>query len=125
MKNATPLYVACQKGYLEIVKYLIKHGADMTICFQNGFSPLHIAAQDQALEVVKYLISKGADVLAKSHQGKLASEVTDVEEIVNAINEAIANLAANKKLTLSPAPSKSSRKDGGDDSKGRGKARSL
>jgi ankyrin repeat protein len=104
-RNATPLYVACQKGYLDIVQYLLEHDADKTICFQNGFTPLHIAAQDQSLEVVQYLISEGIDVLAKSHQGQLASEVTTHEEICACINDAIQ--LARKALAQAPSATES------------------
>ena len=49
---------------LNVVKYLIKHGADVNKAgYSNGAAPLFIAAQNGHLNVVKYLIKHGADII--------------------------------------------------------------
>ncbi|RMZ91549.1 hypothetical protein DV736_g1206, partial [Chaetothyriales sp. CBS 134916] len=53
-----------ESGYLEVVKYLYEHGADVDIhtATKNGWTPLNAAANNGHLEVVKYLYEHGADV---------------------------------------------------------------
>ena len=57
--NSGPLYMACCKGKLEAVKYLISQGAPIT------GAALVIAANHGHLEVVKYLVSQGAHCLSR------------------------------------------------------------
>ena len=58
----TPILIASQHGYLDIVKFLIDAGAeyDYTPSLQNP-SPLTAACKGGRLDVVKYLISIGCD----------------------------------------------------------------
>lgn len=53
------LLQSCQSGNLNIVKYLIKIGAD--IHFQDEF-PLMISITNNDLDMVKYLVESGADI---------------------------------------------------------------
>jgi len=55
---------ASDKGYLEVVKYLVKKGADVTA--RNNCA-LRWASDKGYLEVVKYLVKKGADVTARDN----------------------------------------------------------
>ena len=60
-KDVTPLYIAALKGLVEVVKALLKQGADVNqLC--NGRSPLWIAAKEGHVKVVKALLKQGADV---------------------------------------------------------------
>jgi len=61
----TPLYIAAQKGHLDVVKTLIEHGARVDAATTDGATPLYIACQNGQIEVVKYLIEKGANVMQK------------------------------------------------------------
>lgn len=62
----TPLQLACYKGNFDMVKLLIKKGADVNFVRINAvYSPLICAILGQTendLEIVKYLIENGADV---------------------------------------------------------------
>jgi len=58
----TPLTVAAQKGYLEIVKELIAANADVNKAQDNGLTPLIFATLNGHLEIVKALIAAKADV---------------------------------------------------------------
>ena len=63
-RNGDPLlYYAVMKGYIDIVKLLLEHGADANAHdrFIN-WGPLHIAAQSGNIEIVKLLLEHGADV---------------------------------------------------------------
>jgi ankyrin repeat protein len=58
----TPLHIAADTGQLEIVKLLIKQGADVNARAYNQFAPLHFAKDP---EMVKLLIAHKADLEAK------------------------------------------------------------
>ena len=68
--GSTPVRSACFMTYIEIVKYLVEHGADIKKSNYNGGSCLINSVQ--SVELCKYLISKGADVNAKDIQDKSA-----------------------------------------------------
>jgi uncharacterized protein len=58
---ATPLFIAVQQGHLDIVKILIEHGASIDKA-SNGTTPLFIAALSGHLEIVKVLLEHGASI---------------------------------------------------------------
>lgn len=76
----TPLFFACDRGNLEMVRLLIDHGADVNVedTFYHA-SPLSWAAQKDRVEVVKLLLDHGAksaeDVVMMGVQGKKADLV--------------------------------------------------
>ncbi|CAI9617345.1 unnamed protein product, partial [Staurois parvus] len=57
--GATPLYLACQEGHLEVIQYLAKDcgGADPHIRAVDGMTPLHAAAQMGHSTVIVWLMS--------------------------------------------------------------------
>jgi ankyrin repeat protein len=58
--NETLLEAACGKGQLEVVKYLLDHGASVNGTTQPGLTPLHYAAGNGQLAVLKLLLERGA-----------------------------------------------------------------
>ena len=73
-KDANFMHAAIAKGYVEIVKELLKHSTDADM-FYKGTSkkrctPLHVATINGHEEVAKLLISYGADVNAPDRTGK-------------------------------------------------------
>ena len=56
-KGATPLHVACEYNRLEMVKWLLKRGADPTIIDELNGTPLHWAARDGNLKIVQTLFT--------------------------------------------------------------------
>ncbi|XP_067651825.1 26S proteasome non-ATPase regulatory subunit 10-like [Haliotis asinina] len=58
--NDSPLFLASRKGQLEIVKYLVKRGADIN--FGGRIPPLVIAVSRYQIHICDYLIKNGADV---------------------------------------------------------------
>jgi ankyrin repeat protein len=58
----TPLIEAAANGYLDVVKLLIKNGADVNLKGEAWYGPLHAAAAKGHIEVVKILLENGADV---------------------------------------------------------------
>ena len=62
----TPIYVACQNGHIEVVKYLVEHGANINKGNNNNnATPLDIACEKGHEKVVKYLVEHGAYI----HEG--------------------------------------------------------
>jgi ankyrin repeat protein len=58
----TPLHVASTKGNGEVVRELLKKGANMNIANQYGFTPLYIANQEGHVNMLRDLLSRGANV---------------------------------------------------------------
>ena len=56
--RGTPLWLASEKNHLDIVKYLVEHGAVVTI---NG-GATYAAARNGRLDILKYLVEKGATI---------------------------------------------------------------
>lgn len=65
----TALTLACCGGFLEVVDFLIKAGAEIGA---GANTPLMEASQEGHLELVKYLIVAGADVNAATSSGDTA-----------------------------------------------------
>ncbi|KAF7236175.1 Espin [Varanus komodoensis] len=56
--GATPLYLACQEGHLEIIRYLVQDcGADPHVRANDGMTPLHAAAQMGHNTIIVWLMS--------------------------------------------------------------------
>lgn len=64
--STTPLVYASQEGHLNIVKLLLKGGADVESKDKKNRTALMSAANSGEIGIVKYLIEKGADVNAVS-----------------------------------------------------------
>jgi ankyrin repeat protein len=66
----TPLFVACLRGHVQVVKELVDHRADLEANNNyKGDTPLHCASQHAHLPVVKALLSRGANIEAKNNSG--------------------------------------------------------
>ncbi|WP_264339257.1 MULTISPECIES: ankyrin repeat domain-containing protein [unclassified Wolbachia] len=65
-----PLHFAVYNGRLDVVKYLVSKGADISAKSKDGSTLLHYAAQGGSLNVVEYLIDeKGTDINIKDNDG--------------------------------------------------------
>lgn len=68
-QGETPLMMACIKGHLDLVKELIRRGADVN---RAGWTPLHYATSadlPQTLDIIKLLLDKSAYIDAESPNG--------------------------------------------------------
>jgi len=54
----TALHLAASEGHLEIVKYLMSHGANANIVDARGNKPLDDAIREDRHEIVEYLKQK-------------------------------------------------------------------
>ena len=56
------LYISAENNHLPVVKFLIKHGANVNQTCKDGTSPLYISSQNGFLPIVEYLVQNGAKV---------------------------------------------------------------
>jgi ankyrin repeat protein len=68
--NETALHYATTCGSLEIVKYLVEHGAEVNSKTVYDETALHFAAKSGSFETVKYLIEQGAEVTSEDQRGE-------------------------------------------------------
>ncbi|KPM03211.1 ankyrin repeat domain containing protein 8 [Sarcoptes scabiei] len=65
----SPLWSAAVAGKLDVVKCLIKHGANVNSVSDTGSTPIRSACFMTNLEIVKFLTENGADILKPNHNG--------------------------------------------------------
>jgi ankyrin repeat protein len=75
IEQVTPLHEAAEAGQLEVVTWLLDHGANpntRTIAHPGeagAYTPLHLGVQNGHLEVSKTLLQRGANIDAKTSDG--------------------------------------------------------
>ena len=67
--NLTPLHLASREGHLDIVRFLVKHGATAAAQDLFGSTPLHEASEQGHLDLARFLVEYGANVAAQDHGG--------------------------------------------------------
>ena len=69
----TPLHISAEKGYDDVVIFLVENGADVNFTDANGNTPLiFIIHKTGNLEITKRLIAKGAVINAQNRTGETA-----------------------------------------------------
>ncbi|WP_109234525.1 ankyrin repeat domain-containing protein [Orientia tsutsugamushi] len=76
----TPLYYAVANGYIEIVKLLLSHGANINSINCSGNTPLICSVIAEHIEIVKLLLSHGADVHYKNYHRLAALHYASVRD---------------------------------------------
>ncbi len=85
----TPLHLASGKGHIEIVEFLLNHGADIELENIHGDTPLTLAARYARFgqyETIKALLEHGAKVNHKDKHGRTAlhdAAMYSGKEIIN------------------------------------------
>ena len=78
------LIYASSKGHLEVVKYLVDHGANVNA--QDDYA-LRSAARNGHLDVIKYLVGHGANVNAQDDGALIWASLKGYTDIVNFLEE--------------------------------------
>jgi len=58
----TPMHMAAENGYHEVVRVLTDKGADLDLADEEGYTAVYVAAQNDHHEVVRVLADKGANL---------------------------------------------------------------
>jgi len=61
------LMIAIENDHLNLVRWLIKAGADVNVIAKYGMSPLTLAVRKENLDLVRLLINAGVDVNMSNH----------------------------------------------------------
>jgi len=94
-----PLHEAVAEGYIPIVTLLLQHGASPNMHSKDEKeTPLHDAVANRHLDMVKLLVSYGADIRAKSCTGKTPLDVSQWEDITDALLNTECLMTENKAI---------------------------
>lgn len=80
-EGRTALHMAVDRNNLEIVEFLIKHGANLNIQDHEGSTPLHYAALCEHKEMCATLLSHGADKNIRCASGEVAGDFYDFSNL--------------------------------------------
>ena len=69
LSGNTPILLASQWDYPEIVSYLIDQGADINTHNNEGFTPIHFAVKNNSIKVCQVLANNGASINARDSYG--------------------------------------------------------
>ena len=81
----TPLHSASSGGYLQVVRYLFRHGVDVDVRNSADETPLVLASQKGHLDVVQYLLEHGADMNLQDDQNSSPLTFAAYDGHVNAV----------------------------------------
>lgn len=83
----TMLMWACDRGQLEIVRYLVERGADLNKQDSDGQTCLHYAVSCEHLDIVRFLIGlKGIDRNLEDSDGQKPIDMTQNNEIIQVLS---------------------------------------
>ncbi|XP_017839750.1 myotrophin [Drosophila busckii] len=88
IKGRFPIHYAADFGHLNVLKYLIKEGADINKKDKHGITPLLAAVWEGHTDCVEYLLEKGADKNGITPDGHSYAEVAEKEEIKSLLSDA-------------------------------------
>ncbi|CAL1588929.1 unnamed protein product [Knipowitschia caucasica] len=73
------LHEAVLTGNLDVVKLLVKYGADVHQRDEDGWTPLHMACSDGYPAIARYLLAMGASTEAENESGEKPADLIDPE----------------------------------------------
>jgi cytohesin len=67
--QSTPLHMVSPMGHMDLARFLLEQGADMSAKDNYGRTPLHRALARGHMDLARFLVEQGADVSAKDEDG--------------------------------------------------------
>jgi ankyrin repeat protein len=89
-KALTALHVAVLRGHAEVVRILLKRGANPTAQDKHGRTPFHEASRQGHVELVRMILERGADPTVQDKDGRTPFHEASLEghvEVVRMILE--------------------------------------
>jgi 26S proteasome non-ATPase regulatory subunit 10 len=65
LQHCTPLICAAEKGFVEVLRLLLRHKCDVNRMSHSAATALHFAAQHGDVEVCNLLLDGGAEIDAQ------------------------------------------------------------
>jgi ankyrin repeat protein len=78
---ATSLHMASATGLVDVVEWLLNHGADINAEANDRWTALHYAACHSRLKAVRMLLERGADVNPRNAQGEVPLHLATIPYI--------------------------------------------
>ena len=114
-EGLSPLHLACQNRYTEVVEELLRNGANPNLkCSINDKSPLHYVVEsiymkeeegqeiiEKIISIIKFLLNNGADINAVSANGTSVLNSAIVRDGLNVVKVLLRN-GANVNTKRSP-----------------------
>lgn len=94
--------IAVEKNNIELLKYLVQCGGDVTQPTSNGNTALHVAVCEENMDIVNFLLDQGADIDKEDSNGWTPRALADHqchEEIQNIFQ----NIGKNKRPHVIPS----------------------
>ncbi|XP_077313653.1 protein phosphatase 1 regulatory subunit 12C isoform X1 [Lithobates pipiens] len=71
------LHQACIDENLEVVEFLVNHGANVNQADNEGWTPLHVAASCGYMEIAEYLLKYSANIAAVNSDGDVPLDIAE------------------------------------------------
>ncbi|KAG8547422.1 hypothetical protein GDO81_028392, partial [Engystomops pustulosus] len=68
---------ACIDENLEVVEFLVNHGANVNQADNEGWTPLHVAASCGYMEIAEYLLKHSANIAAVNSDGDVPLDIAE------------------------------------------------
>jgi len=88
--GVTPLHIAATNNYLSVVKFMLNHGVNVSVCDNDLWQPLHGVAcwgNEQHIKVVELLVEAGANLDAKTFNDETVFDLCDNVELLEHMNQ--------------------------------------
>lgn len=92
----SPIEVASKNGKLDLVKYLVSKGADIS---SDGDYPVRIASLCGHIKIVKYLASKGANITVRNNEAIVNASIRGHIDIMKYLITVGATVPDDKTIT--------------------------
>lgn len=85
--GVTALHCAAGTGHLDLMRYLLAHGASVNVPDEHGWTPLHSAAYNNHREIVRLLLDHNADVEAEDSQALAPLRLPTDPELIQTLTQ--------------------------------------
>ncbi|CAG5944943.1 unnamed protein product [Menidia menidia] len=79
--------IACIDGSMEIVTFLLDHGADVNQVDSEGWTPLHVASSCGYPDIAKFLLQQGASLSAVNCDGDVPLDIAPDESTESVLQD--------------------------------------